>query len=385
MAKRRRLTALPGGPETDMARYLPSAQRPPLAAPDAPPSAPIAQVTGASAAAAAFDEVSAALTAARAEGRLIQRVPLDAIDVDHLVRDRLAARGAAGGAGAEDEGMAGLIDSLRARGQQVPVEVVEIGDGRFGLISGWRRVMALGRLHAETGEDRFATALALLRRPASAADAYVAMVEENEVRTGLSYYERARIVARAADLGVFPDEAAALRTLFASASRARRSKIGSFLAVYHALDGRLAFPGAIPERLGLALARALEGDARLAARLADRLRKAAPADPAGEQALLQRVLDGAPDPDGPAVPEPGADPGPDPAPDTAPDAAPDAAPDIAPAAKSTLDRPEDAEEVAYGIWLQRSGGALRPRYTLSGPRVDDDLRARLVAWLRGQD
>jgi hypothetical protein len=34
-------------------------------------------------------------------------------------------------------------------------------------------------------------------------EAYLAMVEENEIRVGLSFYERARIVARAAEAGVF--------------------------------------------------------------------------------------------------------------------------------------------------------------------------------------
>ena len=90
------------------------------------------------------------------------------------------------------------------------------------------------------------------------------MVEENEIRVGLSYYERARIAARAAELGVFPDTASALARLFASASRAKRSKIGSFLRLYTALDDRLRFPAAIPERLGLRLARALDADAGLA-------------------------------------------------------------------------------------------------------------------------
>ena len=52
----------------------------------------------------------------------------------------------------------------------------------YGLISGWRRLTALQALHAETGEARFATVQALVRRPETAADAYVTMVEENEIR-----------------------------------------------------------------------------------------------------------------------------------------------------------------------------------------------------------
>ena len=63
--------------------------------------------------------------------------------------------------------------------------------------------MALKSLHAETGEPRFATVQALVRRPDTVADAYVTMVEENEIRLGLSHYERARVAALATARGVF--------------------------------------------------------------------------------------------------------------------------------------------------------------------------------------
>lgn len=378
MAKRRRLSAadhLPGagapsgGPETVAMKYLSSTPRP----------APIAQVTGASASAAAFEEVSAALQSARSEGRLIQRLPLGAVDAGYLVRDRLAP----GDTAAPDEDLQSLIISLRARGQQTPIEVVALEGGRYGLISGWRRLRALGVLHAETGEERFGHVLALLRQPETASDAYVAMVEENEIRVGLSYYERARIVARAAELGVFADEAAALKALFASASRAKRSKIGSFLAVYRALDGRLRFPERLPERLGLALARALDGGGGaggFAARLADRLRKAAPDSAEAEQALLARALAGATG-DAPAAPKPA---GTEPLRPGSPSASTPASAGPVPAPRATLDRPDGAEEIARGVYLEEGGGFLRPRYTLSGPRVNADLRDRLVAWLREQ-
>ena len=85
--------------------------------------------------------------AARALGRMVVTVPLSDVVLDHLVRDRMAL----------DEGeMEALKASLRARGQQTPVELTDLGGGRYGLISGWRRLTALRRLHAESGEDRFA-------------------------------------------------------------------------------------------------------------------------------------------------------------------------------------------------------------------------------------
>lgn len=242
---------------------------------------PIAQVAGDTATQAALEEVTEELRSARADGRLVQSLPLDAVDESHLVRDRMST---------DDAEMAALIESLRARGQQTPIEVVELKQGRFGLISGWRRLTALRALHQETGEDRFATALALLRRPESASDAYLAMVEENEIRVGLSYYERARIAARASEQGVYPDETAALRGLFASASRAKRSKIGSFMVLYHALDSQLRFASAIPERLGLALVKALKDDPTAARRIIRALHDSQPETAEEEAETLLRAM-----------------------------------------------------------------------------------------------
>ena len=122
--------------------------------------------------------------------------------------------------------MRSLMKSIFDHGQRTPIEVTRIdGDHAYGLISGWRRLSALEQLKAQTGDAKFDTVLALLRQPKDAADAYVSMVEENEIRVGLSYYERARVAAEATKRGVFETEKAALLSLFASASRAKRSRI----------------------------------------------------------------------------------------------------------------------------------------------------------------
>ncbi|MEL7453922.1 MAG: ParB N-terminal domain-containing protein, partial [Pseudomonadota bacterium] len=182
--------------------------------------APIADVAGDAARQAALDEVSAELQAARTEGRMVLRLALDAIEANHLVRDRVAV---------DDDDMASLKDSLRDRGQQIPIEVVDLGQGRYGLISGWRRLMALQALHAEAPEDaRFAHIQALVRSPDGAPDAYRAMVEENELRANLSFYERARIAVKAAEEGVYESPKHAVQSLFSSVRRAKRSKILSF-------------------------------------------------------------------------------------------------------------------------------------------------------------
>lgn len=273
MAKRKRLT--PADPLS--LRSVPATPDPGRMSP------PIAGVAGDAATTAALQELSAEMEAARREGRMIQTVALDDIRTDYLVRDRIHV---------DDAEMAALMASLKARGQQSPIELVALSEGdgaRYGLISGWRRITALQQLQDETGDAGFGTVLAVVRAPDSAADAYVAMVEENEIRVGLSYFERARIVDQAVEGGVCRDETAALQILFSSASRAKRSKIKSFLPVVRALGGHLNFPTAIPERLGLALAQAL-ADPGFAARLKDRLRKGRPETAEAEQALLTRAL-----------------------------------------------------------------------------------------------
>jgi ParB family chromosome partitioning protein len=267
MAKRRRLTpAIPAAAPETKARFplglAPTVSRP-----------PVAQVAAQAADRAALEEILRGVEAARAEGRLAQALPLDAIVCDHLARDRLVL---------DEEALAGLEASLEASGQRTPIEVVELGGGRYGLISGWRRISALRRLGR-------ANVLAVIRRPETAADAYRAMVEENEIRAGLSYWERAHVAVRAAELGVYPDVAAAIAGLFAHASRARRSKIGSFAALVPALGPSLRFPAAIPERTGLALAAALDREG-FAAKLRDALRKAAPGTAEAERAILERAL-----------------------------------------------------------------------------------------------
>ena len=289
---------------------------------------PIAQVAGEAADRAAFEEVARELTSARAEGRLVNRLPLAAVEAGHLVRDRIDM---------DADDLEALAESLRARGQQTPIEVVDLGDGRYGLISGWRRLTALRRLHQESGDGRFSEVQALIRRPDGAAEAYLAMVEENEIRAGLSFYERARIAVQAASLGVHKTPSAAVQALFSAASASKRSKILAFVPLVEAFDGQIRFPAAIPEKLGLALAAALGADRGFRRRLSEALRKAAPETTAAERRVLDRALR----PEASAVPA------------------------------------AEAQEVAPGVSLRLHRG----RVTLSGTGVDETLAADLRAWL----
>lgn len=283
MAKRKRL-----GPAQPGSEAGPVGERPGLGMfPDTGPAhrAPIADVAGDAASQAALSEMSETLRSARAEGRMILRLPLDDVDESHLVRDRVVL---------DDEEMRTLTDSLAKRGQQTPVEVADLGEGRWGLISGWRRLTALRHLAqaGRAGPDGapFDTVLAIVRRPEDAAAAYLAMVEENEIRVGLSFYERARIVVRATDRGVFPSDRVALSELFHAASRPRRSKIGSFVRIVRALDDDLRFPAHMTERAGLALASVLQTDPSRADVLADRLREVPPATAEDEARVVAEVV-----------------------------------------------------------------------------------------------
>ena len=241
----------PSAPSTDPSTVPRAEHSAPLRPADrSSPTAPIARVAAEAAGTAALQELSESVARARETGRMVLDLPLDAIAPDHLTRDRLPA---------EDEEMAALRASIRAHGQRTPIEVTPLsraGALPYGLISGWRRLQALKALHAETGEARFATVQALVRRPDTAADAYVAMVEENEIRLGPQPLRaRPGRGARHRPRRLPQREGGAARAL-RHRRRPKRSRIRAFLEIFHALDGTLRFPAHLPERLGLSARRA---------------------------------------------------------------------------------------------------------------------------------
>ncbi len=272
MAKRKRLTPpQPGAlaPATPGSPPLPAFGR-----------VPIAQVAGDASATAAFEAVRDELQAAQREGRMVLSLPLPAIRADYLIRDRLVC---------DADDMDALMHSIRERGQQTPIEVADLGDGTYGLISGWRRLQALAALHEDSGGlARFSVIQALLRLPADRPAAYIAMLEENEVRANLSFYERARIVVQSVEAGVFDSDKKALQSLFSTASFSKRSKIKSFMPLVRALDGVLRYPAQISERLGLALSRGISDDPGRAASLKQALISGAVTSPEEERLILER-------------------------------------------------------------------------------------------------
>lgn len=329
MAKRKRLS--PANPmflEDETPLTLP---------PPAMKRAPIAEVASETSAVAAMTKLSQEMAEAREDGRMVIDLRLDQIRLDYLMRDRLVTD--------EDE-METLMSSIRESGQKTPIDVALIAPGQYGLISGWRRCEAIRRLHA-AGEIAD-TVKALLRRPESMSDSYLSMVEENEIRVGLSYYERARIIAKVVEHRVFESHKTALLTLFRSASRAKRSKIRSFLILVETLDAGLRFPHAIGERLGLQLAKRLEADPAFGIQVAAHLQKAPAPDADAELASLNAAL-------GTTLPKKKRD-----------------------SAKPAFTQ----HDLRPGLKVRLYG--LDGPVELSGPAITQDLRSRLLDWLKSQ-
>lgn len=280
MAKRKRLTPLgPGTLVPDQTKLEP--KRPSSAMPG---RVPIAQVAGDASITAAFESVRDELQTAQRERRMVLSLPLEAVKADYLIRDRLNC---------DDDDMEALKQSIRQRGQQTPIEVTDLGQGHYGLISGWRRHRAIATLQEESGDlERYGKIQALLRLPVDRPAAYISMLEENEVRANLSFYERARIAHLAVESGVFESDKKALQSLFSTASFPKRSKIKSFMPLVRALDDSLRFPAQISERLGLALSRAVTDDPALAEALSRTLKSQDPRTPEAERALLEEFQNG---------------------------------------------------------------------------------------------
>ncbi|MEP1330002.1 ParB/RepB/Spo0J family partition protein [Pseudophaeobacter sp.] len=269
MAKRRRLIAPDAGELQEMEEGFvakPSAN--PFETKSAVP--PIAQVAAEAASLSSMASVTDRVTLAKdqtdaaqwrkaeQDGLVAQLIALADIDQDFIRRDRLV----------EDlEAMSELQSSILANGLRAPIEVAKTEKG-YGLISGFRRLQAYRALSAAS--EQFARIPAFVRDADAGQAAYVAMVEENEVRANLSHYERGRIAVLAVGQGVFPTVNAAVDELFASASKAKRSKVRSFAAVHEALGDLLQYPTSLTEKAGLALASCLRdgGQAELRRQLA---------------------------------------------------------------------------------------------------------------------
>ncbi len=289
MAKRRKLEAPSAD---DISRFEEEFRR---ETPARSATAPIAQVAADSA--GAYETGSSAERAERARdsaeaqkfreadaaGLLIFEIPIDRIEPLSMQRDRTVI---------DKEGMEELEFSIAANGLRMPIEVYALKGSesgkQYGLLSGYRRLIAQQNLVARTGDDRFRSIKAVLRDPDQMGGAFVAMVEENEIRQDLSHYERGRISVIAAQQGAFNSTEEAVAHMFAAASKAKRSKIRSFAMIFEELGDMLEFPEGMREKDGLRLATALRNGAE--ARLREVLGTGQGVDAKSEWALIEGVL-----------------------------------------------------------------------------------------------
>lgn len=192
------------------------------------------------------------LKEAREKGLVAIEIPIGKIEAETLTRDRMDLD--------EDE-LNELSKSISLNGVRLPIEVYAFDnpgpETSYGLISGYRRLAAVRKINEFTDGERFPTIPAFVRDPETYADAYAAMVEENEVRSDLSQYERGRIVAMAVYREVFKTMDEAVNKLFWSASKAKKSKIRSFAMIHEELGDMLNFAPELNERQCLRIAHAL--------------------------------------------------------------------------------------------------------------------------------
>ena len=160
----------------------------------------------------------------------IQPIATDRIDEHALPRDRTVIDATA---------LEELKRSIATSGLRLPIEVFATDTG-YGLLSGYRRLMAVRALE-ETHGPAFATIPAILHPPENLLDGFARVVEENDIRQGLTPWERGRtlIVARENGLDTLD---AALARLYPGADRRKRSRLRLLADVVEAMDDRIKDP-----------------------------------------------------------------------------------------------------------------------------------------------
>lgn len=169
-------------------------------------------------------------------------IPLAEIDEAALPRDRGVMHKAA---------LEELQMSIALGGLHTPIEVWRLPDPdpplKYGLIAGYRRLAAFRDL-AETGDERYAEIPAIVSQPRDVEQALLHMVEENEIRAGLSPWEKARFVIHATNGGWFATIEEAVLRLFPAASRMKRFRLRAVAEVAQYFDGALNEPESLSQK-----------------------------------------------------------------------------------------------------------------------------------------
>ena len=183
----------------------------------------------------------------------ILQIPIYTIAADALPRDRSTLDPAA---------LAELQASIATTGLRQPIEVWRLStptpEHQYGLISGLRRLTAHINLNALRPEA-FQTIAAFLRTPTDLPAAMAAMIAENEIRSEITPWDKARILTEAVAQDLFPTLDAASAALHPDASRQKRARLRACAAVVEELDGHFTTPDQMTERHLLRLSAALRG------------------------------------------------------------------------------------------------------------------------------
>ncbi len=214
----------------------------------------------------------------------VHLVPLGTIDPGALSRDRT---------GLDPEPMTELENSIATTGLRQPIEIFPLATPyetfTHGLLSGYRRLFAFRQLHERTAQDRFATIPAFIRPRADLGPAMAAMVEENEIRAGISPYERGLVCVKARDMGAFGSIEEAVEGLYPSVSRAKRIRIGMFGFFAEQIGGFFRCPEKLSERQIERLVRTVTGGFGDVLRTA--LEESSITDPDHQWKLVQPIVE----------------------------------------------------------------------------------------------
>jgi ParB family chromosome partitioning protein len=216
-------------------------------------------------------------------GLIVDLVPVDAIAMDKLTRDRKVARD-----GEIDE----LKESIRTLGLSNPIQVEAVGDS-YELVQGFRRLTAFRELHAETGDSAYATIPAgIIATGETLERLYRKMVDENLVRRNISFAEMAILARRYSDDPNTREDTiqAAIETLFGSAGRQKKNYIGHFASLLDRIGDLVEYPEEISRALGLQLEKVLSTEPRRLSDLRTRLQVLPRTGSASEVSALREFL-----------------------------------------------------------------------------------------------
>ncbi|WP_299305588.1 ParB N-terminal domain-containing protein [uncultured Litoreibacter sp.] len=214
-------------------------------------------------------------------GLITDLINVSDVVITKLTRDRSAN---------VDPELSELKDSIAAVGLSNPIRV-EQTDAGYELIQGFRRLNAFRELAAETGDARFTKIpAALVPRGEPLEDLYRKMVDENLVRKDISFGEMAQLaLSYAKDMDMEPGKA--VKVLYASALKQKRSYIRQFARVLEGLDGALRHPEVLPRALGIELCKLFDADPDRAELAAETLRAVPDRDAELELTLLRAIAE----------------------------------------------------------------------------------------------